>query len=177
MKTLRIFSLCTILFFAGCLEKEVEHIEIEPSTFSGAIAMLYPLNESGVSGTVHFEKTEEGVSVKAAIKGLSAERHGFHIHQFGDCSALDGTSAGGHFNPLEKEHNSPDVMNRHIGDMGNITTNPEGISTVDYVDKAISIDIIIGRGVIIHAGEDDFTSQPSGSAGPRIACGVIGIQN
>ncbi|MFP6572139.1 MAG: superoxide dismutase family protein, partial [Vicinamibacterales bacterium] len=110
---------------------------------------------------------------QANLTGLTAgTEHGFHVHQYGDCSASDGTSAGGHFNPHGADHAGPDAASRHVGDLGNSE------ATYDRVDTQLAFEgesSIIGRGFIVHGGIDDLSSQPSGSAGPRIACGVIGI--
>lgn len=165
----------TLFIFVGCTQEEVENIEILAPDYTKAVAVIHPIGDSGVTGTVRFESVSEGVSVNAEINGLEEGNKGFHIHQFGNCTASDGTSAGGHFNPTENKHSSPEAMDRHMGDMGNIIANESGNATKNYIDSSIRIDQIIGRGVIVHAGEDDLTSQPSGAAGSRIACGVIGV--
>ncbi len=130
------------------------------------------------SGVILFTKTQEGVLVNVNISGLTPGKHGFHIHEFGDCSAKDGTSAGGHFNPDGHQHGSPHGYERHAGDMGNVTANQDGIAQLEYLDKHIKLNgshSIIGYSVIVHKNEDDLSSQPTGNAGPRVACGVIGI--
>ena len=164
-----------MMLFVAC-EKEVtiEEVEIEPD-YSKAVATVHPIGDSGVNGVVHFDRVAGGVQVSAELSGLTTGNHGFHIHQFGDCTAADGTSAGGHFNPLGKEHSAPTEDNRHMGDMGNITADADGNATINYMDNTINVTMIIGRGVVVHAGEDDLTSQPSGAAGPREGCGVIGV--
>lgn len=175
MGVFKTLPLITILLLGCNQPKNVELTHPEPS-FTKAIAVVHPIGESGVTGTVNFQSTDEGVSVMAELTGLTGEKHGFHIHQYGDCSATDGTSAGGHFNPKGKDHSNPQAMNRHMGDMGNIVVGEDGTATLEYVDSTIIMSEIIGRGIIVHAGEDDMTSQPSGAAGSRIACGVIGVQ-
>jgi Cu-Zn family superoxide dismutase len=145
-------------------------------SFDKAVAVIHAINDSEVSGVAYFEKVEDGVHVRAEVTGLTGEKHGFHIHTFGDCTAEDGTSTGGHFNPDGMDHGSPDMMDRHMGAMGNLEVNEEGVGIRDYIDKVIDMDKIIGRGIIVHGGEDDLVSQPSGASGPRIGCGVIGIQ-
>lgn len=170
--------LVVLALFVACTpneEMEVEESVVQPA-YVKAVSVVHQLGESRVTGQVNFQATEGGVQVTAEINGLEPGNHGFHIHTYGNCTATDGTSAGGHFNPGNNEHSSPIVTNRHMGDMGNITANEDGVAIIDYVDNAISIDQIIGRGIIVHAGEDDLTSQPSGAAGARIGCGVIGIQ-
>jgi len=143
-----------------------------------AIAVLHPTEDSNVQGTVTFTKVADGIEIIADVRGLSPGKHGFHIHEYGDCSALDATSAGGHFNPEDMPHGAPTDKKRHVGDLGNLMADSEGKAHYQRVDRQISfsgIHSIIGLAVIIHQGEDDLTSQPTGNAGPRVACGVIGI--
>jgi Cu-Zn family superoxide dismutase len=127
---------------------------------------------------VRFEQVAGGVRITAQIEGLPVGNHGFHIHEFGDCSAPDGTSAGGHFNPAGAPHAGPTAVERHAGDLGNITADAQGLATYDRVDHVVQlagIRGVIGRSVIVHAAPDDLSSQPTGNAGPRLACGVIGV--
>ncbi len=143
-----------------------------------AIAVLVAGNDSGVSGTVTFEQTASGVRVVADVAGLTPGKHGFHVHQKGDLSAADLTSTGGHFNPTGHDHAGPDAAKRHVGDLGNLTAGADGRARADFVDPKLALageHSIIGRGVIVHAGADDLTSQPTGNAGGRVAGGVIGI--
>jgi Cu-Zn family superoxide dismutase len=144
-----------------------------------AIAVLHPTAGNKVSGTVTFSEEADGVRVQADITGLAPGKHGFHVHEFGDCSAPDLASAGGHFNPTNKPHAGPDAAQRHVGDMGNVEADASGAAKLDYVDHEISLTYdqrsVIGRSVIVHAKADDLNSQPAGDSGARIACGVIGI--
>jgi superoxide dismutase, Cu-Zn family len=143
-----------------------------------AIAVLHPTADNKVSGTVTFTEEADGVRVQADITGLTPGKHGFHVHEFGDCSASDLASAGGHFNPTNKPHAGPDAAERHVGDMGNVEADASGAAKLDYVDHEISLTkdqrSVIGRSVIVHAKADDLKSQPAGDSGARIACGVIG---
>ena len=148
------------------------------SRFQKAVCILYPTEGSEVSGQVTFTQTNNGMSIVADVTGLTPGNHGFHIHEFGDCSAADGTSAGGHFNPGGDMHGSPMDMQHHEGDMGNITANEQGVAHLELIDKTMTFEgksSIIGRGIIVHAGEDDLTSQPTGNSGARVACGTIAI--
>lgn len=131
-----------------------------------------------VKGTVRFTDTGSGVKVVAHVEGLQPNsEHGFHIHEFGDASAPDGTSAGGHFNPEKHQHGKPGEGMSHIGDMGNLKADAQGMAHAEVTLPQASItgkNAILGRGVIVHAKPDDF-SQPTGNAGGRIGIGVIGV--
>ena len=150
----------------------------KPSAPLKAVAVLHPSAGSKVSGTVTFTEEADGVQVSAAITGLTPGNHGFHVHEFGDCSAADASSAGAHFNPTHKPHAGPDAPERHVGDMGNVQADASGKATLKYVDHQISLTnderSVIGRSVVVHEKADDLKSQPSGDSGARIACGVIG---
>merc|ERR1712100_946487 len=98
------------------------------------------------------------MGIKAEVKGLSEGNHGFHIHVFGD-NTNGCISAGGHFNPHKKNHGAPSDDERHIGDLGNITANADGVATVEMSDKLVSLSgehSVIGRSIVVHAGEDDL---------------------
>lgn len=143
-----------------------------------AICVLHPTEGNNVSGTVTFTRNGSSITVEAELEGLTPGKHGFHIHEKGDCSAADATSAGGHFNPDGSDHGGPDSEERHVGDLGNIEAGEDGRATLTMEDSVISFsgaNSIIGRAVIVHAGEDDLISQPTGDAGGRLACGVIGV--
>jgi len=150
----------------------------KPSAPLKAVAVLHPTAGSKVSGTVTFAEEADGVRVRAEIIGLTPGNHGFHIHEFGDCSAADASSAGAHFNPTNNPHAGPDAAERHVGDMGNVEADASGKATLEYVDHQISLTndqrCAIGRSVVVHAKADDLKSQPSGDSGARVACGVIG---
>src|SRR5436190_7188778 len=144
-----------------------------------AIGVLHSTADNKVSGTVTFTEEADGVRVQVDITGLTPGKHGFHVHEFGDCSAPDLSSAGAHFNPTNKPHAGPDDMQRHVGDMGNIEADASGAAKLDYVDHNISLvreqSSVIGRSVVVHTKADDLKTQPAGDSGARIACGVIGI--
>jgi superoxide dismutase, Cu-Zn family len=142
-----------------------------------AVAVVSPLSASGVSGQVTFSKAEGGVKVSVKVAGLKPGTHGFHIHEFGDCSAADGTSAGSHFNPTGDPHAGPKEDKRHAGDMGNIEADKDGAASLEYVDMKLAFEgptSVLGRGIIVHAAADDLKTQPTGNAGGRLGCGVIG---
>lgn len=140
-----------------------------------AVAYLKPIKQSGVHGKVMFVKVPEGVKVMADVIGLKPGKHGFHIHEHGDCSN-DGAAAGDHFNPTKRQHGAPDSVERHVGDLGNLVANESGRAHYERIDQVIRLDgeeTIIGRSVIVHADEDDYKTQPSGASGNKISCGVI----
>ena len=142
-----------------------------------AMCELSPTEGNTVNGTVMFTQVEGGVKVTAVVMGLTPGNHGFHVHETGDCSAPDATSAGGHFNPDQMAHGGPDAEVRHEGDLGNLVADSTGTAHYERVDAHLALEgenSIIGRAVIVHAKVDDLTSQPTGAAGARVACGVIG---
>ncbi|MBI4460888.1 MAG: superoxide dismutase family protein [Acidobacteria bacterium] len=141
-----------------------------------AQATLRPTEGNRVEGTVHFEEDMGEMHVEFHVTGLTPGKHGFHIHETGDCSAPDASSAGGHFNPDGTPHGAPDAAQHHAGDLGNIEPDSTGMAMADIHSTSLALEganSIIGKAVIVHAGEDDLTSQPDGNAGPRLACGVI----
>jgi Cu-Zn family superoxide dismutase len=144
-----------------------------------ATAIISPTNNSTISGEVTFIEKNGIVTMEASIQNASEGNHAIHIHAIGDCSAPDGTSAGGHWNPTNESHGKWEVPPFHRGDIGNIVIGADGEGTItrktDLWCIGCNDDIknIIGKSIIIHQGPDDFTSQPAGAAGPRIGCGVI----
>jgi Cu-Zn family superoxide dismutase len=120
----------------------------------------------------------EGVHFTGTVTGLPPGQHGFHIHETGDCSAPDASSAGGHFNPTGAPHGAPSAAEHHAGDLGNIEANAEGQAEVNIHANGVSLEeaapnSIKGKAVIVHAAADDLQTQPTGNAGARLACGVI----
>ena len=143
-----------------------------------AVAVLHPTEGAKVHGVVTFSKEGDKVKVVAHIEGLAPGRHGFHIHEFGDCSAKDGASAGGHYNPAAMAHGAREASPRHAGDLGNIEAGADGTAHVEFTDAVLKLEgpnTIVGRAVIVHAAPDDFKTQPTGNAGGRQACGAIGV--
>lgn len=144
-----------------------------------ATAQLSAKNNSGISGAVAFAETNGKVSMSVNIIGLEPGNHAIHIHAIGDCSADDGSSAGGHWNPTNVDHGKWGSSSFHIGDIGNLKADSDGRATLtrDTDLWCIGCDDesknIVGKAIIIHEGPDDFTSQPSGAAGDRIGCGQI----
>ncbi len=143
-----------------------------------AVCVLSPTKGSKVKGVVTFTRSDSGIVVTADVEGLTPGKHGFHVHQFGDCTSPDGSSAGDHFNPDNTSHGAPHNGQRHVGDLGNLEAGPDGKAHYQRADSLVSLNgkhSVIGRALVVHAGEDDLKSQPSGNSGARVAYGVIGI--
>jgi len=148
-------------------------------TIQKAVAEIAPKNDSGISGKVVFTEHQGKVSMKAEIQGATPGNHAIHIHAVGDCSADDGSSAGGHWNPTDEDHGKWGQQPFHRGDIGNIQISENGQGTISRETDLWCIGCeddtknILGKAIIIHQGVDDFSTQPSGAAGPRIGCGEI----
>jgi Cu-Zn family superoxide dismutase len=142
-----------------------------------AEATLNPRSDSKVAGSVRFMRSGEQVVVAVRAEGLTPGDHGFHIHESGDCSAPDASSAKGHFNPGGHSHGRFDAASHHLGDMPNLRANEAGAASAEFALAGVTLDGgpggILGRSVVIHADADDYASQPAGNSGKRIACGTI----
>lgn len=141
-----------------------------------ASASLAAKSGSTVSGTVVFSEAAGKLRVEATVAGLTPGEHGFHVHEAGDCSAPDATSAKGHFNPAGKSHGHHGSSERHGGDLPNLVANAQGEARYSTEVSGLSLNGpngVVGRSVVIHADPDDYKSQPAGNSGKRIACGAI----
>jgi Cu-Zn family superoxide dismutase len=145
------------------------------------VAILKPTAGNNVKGTIRFLEVPPNVHIIADVTGLTPGQHGFHVHEKGDCSAPDASSAGGHFNPEHKMHGGPEAAEHHMGDLGNLVAGANGRAhydqTVSYLELAVDPNTIDGKAVIVHAGPDDLHSQPAGNSGARVACGIIRKKN
>lgn len=132
---------------------------------------------SPLKGQILFTEKDSKLTVTSSVDGIKQGPHGFHIHEVGDCSAADFSSAKGHFNPDQTAHGSHHSSPRHPGDLGNLIADEKdsvrSSITVEGVTLGMGPKSIIGRSVVIHENEDDLKSQPAGNSGPRIACGII----
>ena len=167
---------------ADSMEEGMDNMNEDANDMMGKslTVQMMPKSGSNVEGTVTFTQENDEVRMKADFSGLSEGEHAIHIHENADCSADDGTSAGGHWNPTDEQHGkwgSSDGY--HRGDIGNMTADADGNATMEFTTDEWCIGCddeemnIIGHGVIVHDGADDFTSQPSGDAGSRVSCGEI----
>ena len=143
-----------------------------------AVAVIHPTEGHTASGVLSLKQEEEHLHITGTVSGLTPGEHGFHVHAKGDCSGGTGANAGGHFNPFGTDHGGPTSAVRHVGDLGNISADTNGVAYVNITDAMATLNPgeanILGRAFIVHAGADDFVSQPSGAAGARVGCGVIG---
>jgi superoxide dismutase, Cu-Zn family len=144
-----------------------------------AQAELKPTQGNTASGWVRFEPRGSSLLVTAEVRGLKPNaEQGFHVHEKGDCSAPDATSAGGHFNPAGKSHAHYLQGASHAGDMPNLKADANGVAKFSFTSDSLSLATgasngVVGRAVVVHRDPDDYASQPAGNSGPRIACGVI----
>jgi superoxide dismutase, Cu-Zn family len=142
-----------------------------------AVATLAPTAGNTAKGTVTFTQQGDKVLVVADVSGLTPGLHGFHVHEKGDCSSADGMSAGGHFNPTAKPHGNPSAPDHHAGDMPMLVADASGAAKVNVELDPMRVGggatDIVGKAVIVHRDADDYTTQPTGNSGARVACGVI----
>lgn len=176
MKLVRHLSLglSLLLLISACSKKKEDKTNVIK-----AMTTIEAKSNSGISGTVTFTERNGIVKMEASIANAIEGNHAIHIHAVGDCSAPDGTSAGGHWNPTNENHGKWLENPFHIGDIGNIVITSDGKGTIERETDLWCIGCedekknIVGRAIIIHQGPDDFSTQPAGAAGPRIGCGVI----
>jgi superoxide dismutase, Cu-Zn family len=171
-----------------------EPVHVDPSAFTAveevlaafpeadAAALIHPVGDGAVRGYVIFQEAAGDLQVTANLAGLSPGRRGFHVHEHGSCdTGPEGDpagAAGGHFAPLGRPHGGPHdpPEERHVGDLGNLVVDRDRTARVTFTDQLATLDGetgIVGRAVVVHAGEDDLVSQPAGDSGPRIGCGII----
>ena len=148
------------------------------SSGPSATAKLEPTRGNTAAGKVTFVQWGEVVKVSGSISGLKpGAEHGFHVHEKGDCSSGDGLSAGGHFNPGGKPHGHHGMGEHHTGDLPSLKADASGVAAIHFESRTIrvgsSANDIVGKGLIVHRDPDDFKTQPTGNAGPRLACAVI----
>jgi Cu-Zn family superoxide dismutase len=167
MKKLLLFSI-SLLLLASCASM---------ATGPSATATLISTSGSTATGTVNLAQLADGsVEVTASLRGVPPGVHGFHIHEKGDCGD-NGNAAGGHYNPSGTPHGAPNADPHHAGDFGNVTADADGNVNTRFVTRSITVSAgpmtAVGHAIILHANPDDLTTQPSGNAGARIACGVV----
>ena len=181
--------LSTAAVIAGCASAKKEdahahhHAQAKPAHDDAAHAQVTSAKTKmqtakglKVKGDIEFKQTEKGVQVMVNFSGVAPGAHGFHIHEKGDCSAADFTSAGGHFNPDGHAHGALNAPNSHAGDLGNLDVAKNGKAKKEIILDGAHLHDFIGKAVILHDKADDYSTQPTGNAGGRIACGVIEVK-
>ena len=170
MKKIILTIAITLAFILGCKSSN-------SADSSNKLSVIFESkSKSTVTGTATFVEKNGKVTFESKIAGLSPGIHAIHIHEKADCAAADGSSAGGHWNPTFKKHGKWNEAEFHKGDIGNFTADEEGNGTIKMstdewcIGCADETKNILGKGLIVHAGADDFTTQPSGNAGARVAC-------
>lgn len=145
-----------------------------------SIVKLAAKSGSKANGTLYLEDHHGGVIITGKVSGLKPGKHGFHIHETGDCKAKDAASAGGHFQVAGQSHGDKEVAGSHTGDLGNIEVGKDGSTEINVFVKDVTLGAgehsIANRSLVIHADSDDLKSQPAGNSGKRIACGVIELK-
>ncbi len=181
MKT-ALLAAATILALSAC--SSAPKAKAPPpaaSSAKSAVVNLSSASASLVSGRLTVKPMGDGVHLTGEIGGLAPNSvHAIHIHEKGDCSAADASSAGGHFNPAGAPHGKVDSGAHHGGDMDNISANADGIAKVSVHAQGVTLgggaaNDVAGKAVIVHASPDDYKTQPTGNAGGRVACGVITV--
>ena len=171
MKKIIYTTLLTTGLFLACKTSSGSKNEIKVT--------LTAKSDSQVSGTAVFTEEKGNVTLVANMKGLTPGEHAIHIHEKADCAAPDASSAGGHWNPTFKKHGKWGATEYHKGDIGNFTADANGNGTIKFSTDEWCIGCgdetkdITNKGLIVHKGADDFTTQPTGNAGGRVACAGI----
>lgn len=182
MKNMFVVTLAAVSLSACAHKQQHDDHHAEPAAAQTpapqkAQAVLKAPKGSKLKGMIHFTEENGKMKIETMVDGIKPGPHGFHIHEKGDCSAADFSSAGGHFNPHQGTHADHNTPGRHVGDLGNLIADNKSKAyttlIVDGMTMKPGAESIIGKSVIIHKDKDDLKSQPAGNSGPRIACGII----
>jgi Cu-Zn family superoxide dismutase len=174
--------LCVLSSAAGCGSSDqgetADQAAADGTPVRRATAWVNPTEGYEGGGSAIFINEGERVDLQVSFQKMESGVHALHVHEIGDCSAPDGSSAGGHWNPMGHEHGKWGEGSFHLGDVGNITIGEDGEGTLSFSSEHWTMGTgadndVMGKALIVHAGVDDFTTQPTGAAGKRIACGVI----
>ncbi len=167
--SLGLVAAAALLALSGCAHR---------ASGPAASATLTPTTGNSTTGSVRFVQSGDRVQVSGEVRGLKpGAEHGFHVHEKGDCSSGDGMSTGGHFNPAAAPHGRHGAGTHHVGDMPSLRADASGTARFSFDSATLRIGSgasdVVGRGLIVHRDPDDYTTQPTGNAGPRLACAVI----
>lgn len=194
MDKLRLIVICfTVVFATACKDSNKDKeapatvVETEPVMTEDMTpnekkltVTLAPKSGSNVEGSINFSESDNMVTMVGTITGLEEGKHAIHIHEKADCSADDGTSSGGHWNPTGQPHGAwGDEAGYHKGDIGNLVADANGRATISKMTDEWCIGCedetkdVLGKAIIVHIGEDDLVTQPTGAAGARIGCAGI----
>jgi Cu-Zn family superoxide dismutase len=171
-------GIAPLAFLAACAgSKPSSTAATTPHAGPTAVATIEARSGSSLTGTATFVQNGDTVHVSIDVSNAPQGIHAVHLHEKGDCSAPDATSAGGHFNPMHMEHGSPDAAAHHAGDFGNMSVGEDGHGHLELDTAMLTVlpgdRSVAGRAVVVHAKEDDMHTQPTGNAGGRIGCGVV----
>jgi Cu-Zn family superoxide dismutase len=186
---------CSLLFLTICLGACSQEPRREPPSATAetegenapapaqaertyAVARIEARSGSQVSGTASFMGEGGPLSLSIEIEGAPAGTHAVHLHEIGDCSAPDASSAGNHWNPTHEDHGRWGDAPFHLGDIGNVEVAEDGTGRLALITDKWAIGTgsqndVVGKSIIVHEKPDDFTTQPTGAAGGRIGCGVV----
>ena len=178
-----ICTLATTLLIGACASTPPPPPQAAPAVSTAQAGSVNLASSSGslVSGKVTLRPMGDGVHLTGTVGGFAANsHHGIHVHEKGDCSAVDASSAGGHFNPTATVHGKAGSGAHHAGDMDNLAADGEGVARVDIHLRSVTLgggaaNDIAGRALIVHLAPDDYRSQPAGNSGARVACGIITV--
>ena len=168
---------CVFIWAVGCASSKSGSVAVEPAAGPHVSAAIEGRSGSALTGTATFTQVGGAVHIVVDVNNAPEGVHAVHLHEKGDCSAPDGSSAGGHFNPTHMPHGSPDAPNHHAGDFGNMTVGADGHGHLELDSAVLTVApgemSVVGRAIVVHANVDDFKTQPTGNAGGRIGCGVV----
>ena len=180
MRLTCIASIVALSSLVGCSPEE----PIDPPASQGILATAAMLNAAGDQvGDAILSNKEGTISIELSVADLEAGERAFHLHSIGECNAPNFTSAGGHLNPFKREHGSLNPQGQHLGDLPNLMIDEDGTGSIifEFESSIPELTELIfdadGTAVMLHAGPDDYLSDPAGAAGPRVACGVLQSTN
>jgi Cu-Zn family superoxide dismutase len=182
LKTIGLAGVSFLFLGCGAASKTASDVAHAAEQVAGSIpaaaAVLESKSGSAVNGSAEaFDAGDKGVRIVVRVANAGPGKHGLHLHENGDCSAADASSAGGHLNPAKQNHGAPSTTPHHAGDLGNLEVAADGTGSLEITTKDVSLadgpSSLIGRAVVFHEKADDLTTQPTGGSGARFACGVF----